>query len=159
MRLITNTLASVGFLLAGVNAVIQDLAVPKTIRPGDKFNITGHQTSGQGYGEILIMFGVQDSSNPSSSYYPGEMGSLFAGPFDLGKELFRFSNTYLDLASKSIAKFAIMSGTLFSSDRESTHTSIIRLRVQPHHPERIPSLGGARTGSDPRHHSRAVRGA
>ncbi|KAK4208611.1 hypothetical protein QBC37DRAFT_353263 [Rhypophila decipiens] len=79
----TSALFSAVFGFTAVNALIADLGVPKIIKSGQKFNITGHQTIGQGYRETMVWFGIQEPS--SYPYGPGDMGSIFAGPFDLAQ--------------------------------------------------------------------------
>lgn len=76
------TLLAAALGVAGVNAVIGDLGVPKTIKSGDTFNILGHQTIGQGYGEYMIIFGIQNV-DPAKGVYPDSLGAVFAGPYDL----------------------------------------------------------------------------
>jgi hypothetical protein len=73
------------FGAAAVNAVIGDIGVPMTIKPGDKFNILGHQTIGQGYGEYAIIFGIQNVDPAVGLPSPDSLGGVFAGPYDLGK--------------------------------------------------------------------------
>ncbi|OIW34343.1 hypothetical protein CONLIGDRAFT_665122 [Coniochaeta ligniaria NRRL 30616] len=63
-----------------VNANIADLGVPSTIKSGDTFNILGHQTIGQGYGEVSIIFGIQHAEG---AIYPDALGDVFAGPYSL----------------------------------------------------------------------------
>ncbi|RKU49559.1 hypothetical protein DL546_009263 [Coniochaeta pulveracea] len=63
-----------------VNAVVNDIGVPSTIKSGDTFNILGHQTIGQGYGDYVIVFGIQNGA-PSSD--TAAFGNIFAGPFNL----------------------------------------------------------------------------
>lgn len=67
-----------------VNAVVNDIGVPSTIKSGDTFNILGHQTIGQGYGDYVIVFGIQNGA-PSSD--TAAFGNIFAGPFNLASKL------------------------------------------------------------------------
>lgn len=79
-----NTLLSTAFGIVAVNALINDFAVPKTIKPGDLFNISAHQTSGQGYYETLIWLNIQSLAS-GASYVDGIPCRYFFGPYDLGE--------------------------------------------------------------------------
>jgi hypothetical protein len=79
------TLLTAAFAVAAVNANIGDIGVPQTIKSGDKFNITGHQLIGQGYGEYMIIFGVQNVDPAVGVTDPSSLGNVFAGPYSLSK--------------------------------------------------------------------------
>jgi hypothetical protein len=78
--------------IASVTAIVQDIGVPKTIKYGDKFNITSHQTIGQGYGQWSIIFGIQSAA---SAVYPDTLGDPFAGPFDMRRKSLSKSHAWL----------------------------------------------------------------